>query len=129
MPKSQVEVGCPGARELQLQSHPKAEEHPNDLSKLQPSHELPAQSPQYSTHHTEARGSVEVKNYDETHGQANLYQKRKRGGGGDIEKRYTTRSTVPGKQNAEHNKYKTSTCNNTRLHRCSIPLDKNLLPC
>ena len=56
VPVSQVEVGCPWVRGLQLQLHPKVEEHPQAYQPAtQPRVPLcPAPPPHYSTCHTEA---------------------------------------------------------------------------
>ena len=44
MPKSQMEVGCPGTQGLQLQSQPQGRRDPSDQYNLQPSQEPPAQA-------------------------------------------------------------------------------------
>ena len=60
-PASQVDVECPRARALPRQSHPKEEEHPQTYQPAtQPQAPL-CPAPHYSTRHTEARSSVEVK--------------------------------------------------------------------
>ena len=54
MPASQVEVGCPWARGLQPQLHPKAEEHSQAYQPATQPRAPPRPAPHYSTRHTEA---------------------------------------------------------------------------
>ena len=56
-----MEVGCPWARGLQPQLHPKAEEHPQAYQPATQPRAPLRQAPNYSTCHTEARSPVEVK--------------------------------------------------------------------
>ena len=91
VPVSQVEVGCPWARGLWLQLHPKVEEHPQAYQPAtQPRVPLcPAPPPHYSTCHTEAetRKKKNPKKEGETLNQE--WEGRQE----NQEKRYTTYTT------------------------------------
>ena len=151
MPTLQVEVGCPGTRGLQQQSHPKAEEHPQIYQPttqprqpqpppVRPAWDLKCNKwPQnvikvlsvifYTTCHTEARSSVEVI-WKPWKGVGTLNQE-SRGREGNQEKHYSTRTGRHAKKALSSTQTQCRhlpwpACN---MHRSDILLDRNLPAC
>ena len=102
-----MEVGCPWARWLQPQLHPKAEEHalvyqpatqvrgPSRPFPPPPIPPLPPPPPYYSTRHTEARSPVEVKRTKpskQTRKEGETLNQESGGRKGNQEKRCATRT-------------------------------------